>query len=59
MPKSNDDKQYAPMGEKDCWHPYGLQSLSPNKFSAVVGKILRGNYMLISSRYIRGVQQTH
>jgi len=58
MPKSKDDKQFASLGEKDCWHPYGLQVLSPRKFSTVVGKILRGNYMLISSRYVRQSQQT-
>lgn len=59
MPKSKDDKGFASLGEKDCWHPYGLQVLSPTKFSTVVGKILGGHYYLISSRFARGAEQTH
>ena len=38
------------MGEKDCWHLYSLQGLSPSKFTVVVGKILRGSYTLIPPR---------
>ena len=59
MPKSKDDKRFASLGEKDCWHPYGLQVLSPAKFSSVVGKILCGHYILISSRFARRAEQTH
>lgn len=50
MPKRKEDQKFAELGEKDCWHSYGLQVLSPNKFSSVVGKILRGHYSLITSR---------
>jgi hypothetical protein len=34
-------------GEKDCWHPYSLQSLTPLKFVKVVDKVLSGRYRLI------------
>jgi hypothetical protein len=50
MPKRKEGPRFAAMGEKDCWHSYGLQVLSPSKFSFVVGKILRGRYVLITSR---------
>ncbi len=59
MPKRKDDERFASMGEKDSWHPYGLQVLSPSKFSTVVGKILRGHYLLITSRYAGGPEQSH
>ena len=35
---------------KDCWHLYGLQHLSPNRFAKVVGKILKGHHDLIVTR---------
>ena len=35
---------------KDCWHLYGLQHLSPNRFAKVVGKILKGHNDLIVTR---------
>ena len=33
--------------EKTCWHLYSLQSLNPEKFIKVVGKILKRDYLLI------------
>lgn len=48
MPKRKEAEQYVPTGEKDCWHLYGLQVLTPNKFVQVVGKILRGRYSLVN-----------
>ena len=50
MPKRRTAQQFAKTGEKDCWHSYSLQMLSPSKFNDVVGKILRGRYLLITSR---------
>ena len=47
MPKRKEAEKYAVVGEKDCWHLYGLQALSPNKFASVVGKVLQGRYWLI------------
>ena len=50
MPKRRTTQEFARLGEKDCWHSYSLQTLSPSKFNDVVGKILRGRYLLITSR---------
>ena len=47
MPKRKEAERFAVVGEKDCWHLYGLQVLSPNKFVAVVGRVLQGRYWLI------------
>lgn len=33
---------------KDCWHPYGLQGLNPEKFVIVTSKILDGKHGLIN-----------
>lgn len=33
--------------EKTCWHLYSLQTLHPEKFVKVVGKILKKDYLLI------------
>ncbi|HUV30265.1 MAG TPA: hypothetical protein VMY05_04120 [Acidobacteriota bacterium] len=48
MPKRKEAEEFAVVGEKDCWHLYGLQVLSPNKFVTVVGRILQGRYWLIN-----------
>ncbi len=56
MPKRKENQKFASMGEKNCWHSYSLQMLTPTKFSYVVSKILRGRYMLISSRLDRQVE---
>ena len=53
MPKRKQAEKYAAVGEKDCWHLYGLQVLTPNKFSDVVGKILQGRYNLIGPGFTR------
>jgi hypothetical protein len=37
--------------EKDCWHLYSLQDLSPTKFIDVVDKIFKGQYNLITPKY--------
>lgn len=50
MPKRKEEQKFARLGEKDCWHSYGLQVLTPSKFGNVVGKILRGRYLLITSK---------
>ena len=47
MPRRKEEENYAELGEKDCWHSYGLQELAPSQFSSVVGKILSGQYTLI------------
>jgi hypothetical protein len=50
MPKRKSPQKFAMLGEKDCWHSYSLQMLAPSKFNKVVGKILRGNYSLVTSQ---------
>ncbi len=35
-------------GSKDIWHPYGLQSLTEEKFIEVVGKIMKGDHILLA-----------
>ena len=47
MPKRKEAEKFAILGKKDCWHLYGLQVLTPNKFAAVVGKILQGSHTLV------------
>ena len=47
MPRRKEAEKFAVLGEKDCWHLYGLQVLTPKKFATVVGKILRGNHTLV------------
>ena len=55
MPKRKEPEKFASKGEKDCWHPYSLQILSPSKFTQVVGRILIGQYNLIQSRHDREI----
>ncbi len=50
MPKRKEPEKFAKRGEKNCWHPYSLQFLSPSKFNLVVGKILGGQYDLLVPR---------
>ena len=51
MPKRKEPEKFAPKGEKDCWHPYSLQLLTPTRFTAVVGKILVGQYDLMKPNF--------
>ena len=51
LPKSKAiEKQHLP--QKTLWHPYGLQSLTPEKFIKVVNLILKGEHILL--RFNRG-----
>lgn len=59
MPKRKKAERFALVGEKDCWHSYSLQGLTPTRFAVVVGKILRGNYALSTSKFDRQVQQSY
>ena len=56
MPKRKQSEQFASVGEKDCWHSYSLQSLAPARFVAVVGKILRGKYLLANANVDKQTQ---
>ena len=57
MPKRRTEQKSARPYEKDCWHTYSLQVLSPAKFSQVVGKILKGHYLLLTARMQQRDQQ--
>lgn len=48
MPRRKETENFVALGEKDSWHLYGLQVLTPNKFVDVVGKILQGRYSLVN-----------
>lgn len=55
MPRRKEEDNYADVGEKDCWHSYSLQVLTPAKFSSVVEKILDGQYTLILTKLDKSV----
>ncbi len=58
MPKRKKVVEFAECRDKECWHSYSLQTLTPAKFSIVVGKILKGRYSLINSRVDKRVPLT-
>lgn len=47
MPRRKEPIKYARVTVKDCWHPYGLQGLSPDKFAIVTSMILKGKFGLL------------
>jgi hypothetical protein len=47
MPRRKEAIRYASRGEKELWHPYGLQGLSTERFATVVNRILCGRFMLL------------
>ncbi|MCK4857757.1 MAG: hypothetical protein KAT58_07310 [candidate division Zixibacteria bacterium] len=51
MPRRKEHEEYAPVGEKDVWHPYELQSISLRKFITIVNKILRRDYTMIDTSH--------
>jgi len=52
MPKRKENEHFALLGKKDCWHTYGLQVLSTQKFARVVTSILNGRHTLITARFL-------
>ena len=48
MPKRKEAVRYARTGEKELWHPYGLQGLSTDRFAFVVNRILGGRFILLN-----------
>jgi len=51
MPKRKKAIKYARKGQKDLWHPYGLQGLSTDKFARVCNRILGGRFTLLDLRW--------
>lgn len=47
MPKSEKLITFPRRGQKNLWHPYGLQGLRTDRFIYVANRILRGQYTLI------------
>jgi len=58
MPKRKEEEKFAPLGEKQSWHAYSLQMLNASKFTAVVGKILKGNYSLVLTKKSEDTNQS-
>jgi len=54
MPARKEVEKYARVGTKDCWHPYGLQGLNPEKFATVVSRILKGKFDLLTLKWEKG-----
>ncbi len=48
MAMRKDPMKDSRIAVKDCWHPYGLQGLNPEKFVLVTSKILKGKHGLIN-----------
>ena len=51
MPPRKEKEEFAEVGVKDHWHPYGLQGLSPEKFGQTVTRILSGKYYLLNLKW--------
>lgn len=51
MPRRKEHEEFAPLGEKDIWHPYELQSLARQKFIKIVNKILQREYVMLDSTH--------
>jgi hypothetical protein len=56
MPPRKEKERFATVGEKDHWHPYGLQSLNPEKFSRIVTRILKGKFCLLDLKWHKDIQ---
>jgi hypothetical protein len=51
MPKRKEDVRFAERGEKELWHPYGLQGLSSDRFANVVNRILHGKFVMLNLKW--------
>jgi len=56
MPPRKEAEEFANVGAKDNWHPYGLQGLNPEKFVKVVSRILAGNFNLLDLKWNKEYQ---
>ena len=59
MPPRKEAEEFAKVGTKDCWHPYGLQGLSPEKFGNIVTRILKGNFDLLNLKWNKDNRQSN
>jgi hypothetical protein len=51
MPRRKQREEFAPIGEKDIWHPYELQSLPMRKFVQIIDRILRRDYVMLDTTH--------
>ena len=56
MPRRKEPIEYADVPVKDCWHPYGLQGLSPQKFAFVISMILNDKCELLDLRKNKAIK---
>lgn len=56
MPARKEADKFAKVGIKDCWHPYGLQGLSPEKFVNIASRILRGKLELLRLKWPKNIE---
>ncbi len=47
MPRNKQFVKNRRLTTKDCWHAYGLQTLSPDKFLRVTESIIQGQILLL------------
>jgi len=59
MPPRKEAEKFAVVGTKDCWHPYGLQGLNPDKFVKVVSRILTGKFELLELKWEKEIGLGH
>ncbi|MCH9032466.1 MAG: hypothetical protein IIB00_09440 [candidate division Zixibacteria bacterium] len=56
MPRRKEDERFVSLGSKNIWSPYGLQSLSTEKFGNVATLILSGKHNMLSFSHRRAVR---
>jgi len=59
MPPRKEKEVFAELGEKDHWHPYGLQGLNPDRFGNIVTNILQGKFNLLKLRLKSELRPDH
>jgi len=59
MRKYRKQETFAEIGPRDFWHPYGLQSLRPEKFVSAVNAIIRGSQHLLPLHRRRTADSAH
>ena len=55
MIDNKNNEGFAPLGNKNIWHPYDLQSLTQKDFKKIVGKILKREHSLLRILKLREI----
>ncbi len=53
MTRRKKEQSAKKTSQKETWPLYSLQQLTPSRFTEVVGKILRGTYTLVLTKFRR------